>query len=126
MQGSAPLPSVECPEHYVQIPHKSPEPYLLPQLSGDVGTRASSGSSTPERPHATESEELEAEKEIAIWRREQLRCCVQKAGLSHDLGGELCESSTDQRYWVERAHYFAREQRTIEHSIKGSSQVCEL
>lgn len=119
MHDPPPLPSVECPEHYVQSPHKSPEPYIVPQQSGDIAYRRPSRSLTSERTPVSET----TEKLRAIWRREDLRCCVQKAGLTHDLGGELCETSKDPRYWFERAHYFAREQRAIEHSIKGLSQL---
>lgn len=125
MQDS-PLPSVECPEHYVQSPHNSPEPYIHPQQLADTGIRSSSGSSSPERAPLTEIEELELLKQGALWQREQLRCCVQKAGLCHHLGGELFEASTDQRYWVERSHYFTREKRTIEHKLKGLSQLLQL
>ena len=120
MPASAPLPSVESPQHYVLFPHESPDPYILPQEQSDAGTPSSTRTLTPPGiPKFTEEKLFELDKQRAITRRERLRQWAQKAGISHDLGGELDESSSDPWYWFEMGHYFGREILTIEFAMKG-------
>lgn len=122
MSESEPLPSVERPEHDVQLPLESTPPEILSHGSeeGVATISRPSRDQTPIFHRLTEQYQLQEDKDNAFHLRQDLRELVLKTGMIHDLGGELDESSTDSHYWVERGHFFAKEKIKAVFALKGA------